>query len=90
MLYETQIFDSMSNIKFLFFLPLIMYKNVTVNRGINCWRLTFGYDNCHFINTLVNKTSNLSKNDSESLLQSKHKHYIYNPKCQIYIYIYIF
>ena len=35
-LYETQIFDSMSNIKFLFFLSLIIYENVAVNRGVNC------------------------------------------------------
>ena len=35
MLYKTQILDSMSNTKVLFYLPLIIYENVTVNHGVN-------------------------------------------------------
>ena len=48
----------MSNTKVLFYLPLIIYENGTVNHGINRWRLTCEYNDFHFIKTLVKKIDN--------------------------------
>ena len=62
----------MSNEVFLFYVQIIIRPNVTVNRGVNRWELTFEFENFNYAKVSTKKTDKQSKNRNKCFFEVWH------------------